>query len=161
MPHPPCREHRNPTAVEFPLRQRRSYSLGVSLPCNIHELVQVPSTNLLIAAKAITSGRHPWQTWVECPWQPKLSQFFWSVAAVPWHHVSVVLCTVCSEGWCCLINWPPAHLSKAQMDQGHILVTKICKDVKMSTGKTRFHFLIAKVKIEAKGPQEHARWAVP
>ena len=81
-------------------------------------------------------------------WQPKPLQFFWSAAAVPWHHVSVVTCTVHSEGWWCLTNWPLALLSKSQMIKDISWMSKICKNVKTSTGKTRgLDFLIAKVKI--------------
>lgn len=96
-------------------------------------------------------------------WQSKLLQIFWSAAAMPWHHVNVVICTACSEGWWRLTNWPPALLYKSQMIKDISWMSKICKNVETRTGKNkRTSFFDRQGWNTSKGPQQYAeQWATP
>lgn len=141
---------------------------GVTLHVLVFPIIFINSLRSMHKSFDCNKGHNVWKASLTnlsgaSLWQPKLLQFFWSAAAVPWHHVNVVICTVCSEGWWCLTNWPPALLSKSQTIKDISWMSKICKNVKTSTGKTRgLHFLRAKAEVQAKGPQEYTRWwAVP
>lgn len=133
-------QHKSPVSFEVLLWQRKSYMCYLSLwylwtPSG-------PCTNLLIA----TEETNVWKVSLTnfsgvSLWQPKQLKFFWSGAAVPWYHVNVLICTVCSEGWWCLTKWPPALLSKWLSTYPEQV--RICKDIKTNTGKNKetFFFL--------------------